>query len=586
MKTKKIFILLICIILVASMLCACPGNNTGTTTTPKPNLDDSLGNLDTNIDDNDKNTDYNESDSTKITFSGSGANVKGMGAATQGSTVRISAAGTYIVSGNSDDGYIIIDASKAEIKLVLDGLTLKNNDGPAILVKNAKKVTLTLAKDKDNVLSDGTSYQLYEGNSIVDGAIFAKSELVINGEGTLTVNGNNAHGIVSKDGIVVTGGVLNVSSKGAGISGKDFVKVTGADITLNAGTDGLKSDNMEDANMGYVYIQGGSFDITSANDGIQAYGVASIESGNFKIKTTSTDSTASAKGIKSVTGIVISGGSFDIDSIDDGVHADGDVYITGGDISVSSGDDGIHANNSLQISDGKINIEKSYEGIEATNIYISGGYVEINSSDDGMNASGGNDTNTTTTTRPGGDMFEATNGSISISGGYVIVHNEGDGIDANGSLEVSGGVVLVDGPSHGGNGFFDYATSAKITGGIVITLGVRDMAQNFSEATQGSILVSTNGSFPAGTVMSLCDEDGNVVLAFTSTKTFSGALFSSPDIEKGKTYTFYRDATVEGLDENGFAYNTTQTGGEECGEVTLDDYICGQGSQMGGRPPR
>ena len=254
-------------------------------------------------------------------------------------------------------------------------------------------------------------------------------------------------------------------------------------------------------------------------------------------------------------------------------------------MTVSSSDDGIHANDTLEICGGNIVIKNSYEGIEATDIFIMDGYVDITSSDDGINASGGNDTSTSTGGRPG-DMFgEPTNGSVNVSGGYVIMHIEGDGVDANGSFNVSGGVVLVDGPSRGGNGTMDYAGEANITGGTVVMLGTSDMAQNFSHAEQGSVLVSSNGYFPAGTVMSICDEDGNVILAFTATTQFNGALFSAPEIEKGKTYTFYMNADVSGLDENGYAHNTTQTGGEACGEVTLDDYICGQGSGMGGGMP-
>ena len=591
MINKKLFLCVACVVLVVSFLFGCTTGNVKTSTTAtKPNIEDIIGNIDTNIDNEDANTDYNEEGATKIVFSDGGINVSGSGAVAQGSTVRIGSEGTYILSGGCDDGYVIVDASKSEVRIVLDGLNLTNNDGPAILVKNAKKVTLTLVEDSDNSLSDGASYQLLEGNATVDGAIFAKSELVVNGEGNLVVNGNNAHGIVSKKGLVITGGNINVTSKNAGVCGKDYLKITNSNITVNAGTDGLKSDNIEDADMGYIYIQSGTFNINSGNDGIQSYGIASIEGGMFNIKTTSTLSTASAKGVKGTAGVAISGGEFVIDAQDDGIHSDGDVYLVGGNISISSTDDGVHANSSLNIADGELNITKSYEGLEATDIIISGGKIEINSSDDGMNASGGTDSSTETTTRPGGGS-ESTNGSITISGGYTIIHNEGDGIDANGSLNVSGGITIIDGPSRGGNGSFDYASSATITGGIVVALGTSDMAQNFSSATQGSVLVRSGGSFAAGTLMSICDENGNVILAFKSTKSFNGALFSAPELEKGKTYTFYQNATVSGLDENGFAHNTTQTGGTECGSVTLDDYICGQGSSMGGgmpggRPPR
>ena len=584
MKNNRLIIIIVCLSLVVSLLCGCTGGSvtpTTTTTTTKVDIQDSLGNVDTDIDDNDKNSDYDQTGAKKITFSGDSASVKGTGVAAQGSTVRISADGTYVVSGASNDGYIIIEASKAEVKLVLNGVNLTHTDGPAILVKNAKKVTFTIADGTNNVLSDGSSYSLYEGNAVVDGAIFAKADLVFNGNGTLTVNGNNAHGIVSKDALTITGGNIIVNSKNAGIYGKDFLKIVDANVTIKAGTDGLKADNIDDASAGYIYIQSGIFNINSANDAIQSSSVVSIDNGTFNIKTTSTLSTASAKGVKGVTGVAISGGTFVIDAADDGIHSDGDVLVAGGNISIKSADDGVHANDNLEITGGELVIEKSYEGLEATDIAISNGKVIINATDDGMNASGGNDENTTTGGRPG-DMFESTTGSITISGGYVIVHAEGDGVDANGTLTISGGVVLVDGPSRGGNGSLDYNSTASISGGVFIALGTSDMAQNFKDATQGSILTTNSSSFSAGTVISVCDANGNVIVAFRSTKTFNCVTVSAPELKQGETYTFYKNASVSGLDENGFAHNTTQSGGTSWQTVTLSSLISGQGSSMPG----
>lgn len=588
MKNRS-FLVAVCLLLVAAALFSCTTEGNATTTVTKPDIKDVIGDIDTSIDNDDTNADYTDDGATRIVFSENEVSVKGLGAAAQGSTVKIGSEGTYIFSGSSSDGYIIVDANKVEVKIVLEGLSLSNDDGPAIIVKNAKKVTITLANGTDNYLSDGSSYQLNEGNATVDGAIFSKSELVINGEGSLNVNGNNAHGIVSKKGLTIAGGDISVNSKGAGICGKNYLKITNSNITVNSGTDGLKSDNMEDVGMGYVYIQGGSFDITSANDAIQAYYLVSIEGGSFNIKTTSTLSTASSKGIKGVTGVAISGGTFTINAQDDGIHSDGDVMISGGSISVSSADDGVHANDKLDIMGGQLVIEKSYEGLEAAEISISDGSVEINASDDGMNAAGGNDESTGTNAGPGWDMFESSDGKISISGGYTIIHAEGDGVDANGNVEISGGVVLVDGPSHGGNGSMDYNGEASITGGVFVALGTKDMAQNFSSATQGSFLLS-NGSFSAGTLISVCDENGSVIAAFRSTKAFNCITVSAPELKQGATYTVYKNASVSGLDENGFAHNTTQTGGETCGTVTLSSLVTGGTSGGfpggGGRPPR
>lgn len=598
MKNKAFFVrfsAIACLIALTFSMIACDQRlDGGDKTLPEGSLDieDVVGNLDTDIGSGDKDSTYEENGSVKINFLGSSASVSGLGASVTGADVTITGAGTYIISGECADGSITVNTqSTNKVQLVFHGVKLTNADGPALNVKNAKKVTITLEKGTENVLSDGSSYSTIYVNDNVDGTVFSKSNLVFNGEGKLTVNGNYVHAVVSKDNLTLTSGVYSINSKKTGLYGKDCIKLSGCDVNINAGTDALKSDNDVDTTKGFIYIADGTYTLKSVNDAIQAINVATIDGGSFDITTTATSSTLSAKAIKGGSAVAISGGTFMINSQDDAIHSNGSVVITGGDFTVYSGDDAIHANNTLDISSGNIAIKKSYEGIEATNIYISGGYVEINSTDDGMNASGGNDSNTSVPGRPGGDMFGGGTGTINISGGYIIIHNEGDGVDSNGTLEISGGIVLVDGPSRGGNGSLDYGASAKITGGVVVALGTRDMAQNFTEATQGSMLVSTNTSFTAGTTLALCDEKGNVVLAFTSTKTFTCALFSAPELELGKTYTFYVGADIAGLDENGFAHNTTKTGGESCGSVTLSALISGQGSGMpggmpGGRPPR
>lgn len=592
-KIIRLFAFACLLSLTLSML-ACDQRIDGGVTTTMPSgsieIEDIVGDIDTTINSGDKDNTYQENGAVKINFSDVGASVSGIGASASGSAVTITGSGTFIVSGECSNGYIVVNSqSSSKVQIVLNGVKLTNEEGPAINIKSAKKVTITIAKNTDNLLSDSSSYRAAYTENNIDATIFSKSNLVFNGEGSLTVNGNYAHAIASKDNLTITSGSYNINSQKTGIYGKDCIKLSNCEMVVNAGTDALKSDNDLDLEKGYIYIDSGSYTLNSANDGIQAFNVVTIEGGSFDITTSSTSSELSSKAIKAGNGIAISGGEYVIDSQDDAIHSDGSIAITGGDFSIKTGDDGIHANNTLDISSGNIVINKSYEGIEATDIYISGGYVEITSSDDGMNASGGNDSNANIGGRP--DMFGGGTGSIVISGGYVIMHNEGDGVDANGNVEISGGIVLIDGPQSGGNGSMDYGSSAKITGGIVIALGNSGMAENFSEATQGSILVSSSGYFTAGTTLSLCDENGKVILAFTSTKQFTCALFSSPELEKGKTYTFYTGASVSALDENGFAHNTTQTGGTSCGSVTLDDYICGEGSGMpggmpGGRPPR
>lgn len=594
---KKRIVAIALALSLALLVCACvdDGGDDNNGDLPSADVNKEVEGMDTEFSDKELGGDYEASEATKITFSQSGAVVDGSGASASGTDVTVNAKGTYILSGSCADGSITVDCGKGnKVQLVLDGLELASADSPAIHIKSGKKITITLASGSTNTLADGESYSALDSDDNADAAIFSKSDLVINGEGSLTVSGNYSHGIVSKDTLTITGGNISVTSKKAGVCGKDSLRITEATLAVNAGSDALRAGSSSDGETesedatGYVYIKDGSVSLTAYMDGIQATGAVNIEGGSFSIKTTATSSSISAKGIKSDTGIKISGGAFNISSEDDAIHSNGDILISGGDFTISTGDDGVHSDTTLEISGGTIKINKSYEGLEGKEILISGGVMDITSSDDGINAAGGNDKNSGVGGRPGNDFFAgggSTTGTLVISGGYIIMHIEGDGLDSNGTLEVSGGVILIDGPSKGGNGSVDYETSGTITGGVVVALGTSDMAENFSSATQGSVLVSFNGYGSAGTVISLCDESGSVVLAFTATKSFSCALFSAPEIEKDGTYTVCMNGTVAGLDENGYAHNTTVEGATELGTVTLSGYIYGSGNgMMGGGP--
>lgn len=500
-----------------------------------------------------------------ISFDGNKATVKGVGASSQGADVRIGAAGSYVLTGSTSNGSVTIDAHKAEIELILDDVFIQNPNGPAIFIKDAKKVTFILPQGSESTLIDGDFYEIKDINAFVDGAIFAKADLVFRGEGTLTVQGNNAHGIVAKDGILIDGANINVTSKKVGISGKDFIEVINSNINISSGTDGLRSDNITESGKGYVTIDGGNYNISSGGDAIQAYSVVKIVSGSFNLTTTLVDPLLSTKGIKGTNKVEILGGTFNIDSIDDAIHSDVDVYISGGDFSISTGDDGIHANNELHITGGCLTVNKSYEGFEASSIIIDGGIIKINSTDDGINSAGGNDQSS------GDDIFSGVNGGISINGGYIVVKSNSDGVDCFGSFDMSGGTLLVEAPSSEKKGALDFASDASITGGVVVAVGIKSEPQSFTSATQGVVLV--NNADSAGTVISIIDDKGNVVLAFKSTVAFDGFLISAPELEQGKTYSIYKNSNVSGFDENGFVRNTTQSGGEELYRVIFDTLI-------------
>lgn len=496
----------------------------------------------------------------------------------------ITAEGVYRLTGNVS-GPVVIDAGEAKIQLVLENATISCSDGPAIYVKSGDKVFLTLAGE--NTVTDGSAYADAYINDGVDGVIFSRADLTINGEGSLTVNSAYKHGIVSKDDLVIAGGTITVDAPNVALHGKDCVKVTACILNLTAGTDGIRSDNTEDATRGYVYIKDGTVNIEAGTDGIQAATVVNCETPTVNIK-------ATGKGIKATSDILISGGSYTVVSTDDCVHSNNTISISGGVLTLTSKDDGVHADTDLAVSGGEITVMESYEGIEASKILISGGKLDVTASDDGLNAAGGND-GSSVSGRPGQGMFSSSTGEIQIGGGYILINASGDGVDSNGPILLSGGVVLVSGPTNSGNGAFDCDGTATVTGGCLLAAGSNGMAQGFSSAENQGAALCSFGTLQAGTSFAVCDSDGNVVISFTPKKNYASAAITAPGIQLNETYTVIAGGTVSGADENGFASSGTVTGGTTLGTFTMTSLVMGSGGggpggnpggNPGGRPHR
>lgn len=244
------------------------------------------------------------------------------------------------------------------------------------------------------------------------------------------------------------------------------------------------------------------------------------------------------KGMKAGTSLVINGGTYTINAADDAVHSNTSVTINGGNFDVATGDDAFHAEETLSITDGMIDISESYEGLEGLYVEVAGGEITLVSSDDGINAAGGTDSSgmggRDAMGNPG--MSSASNGSIIISGGTIQITASGDGLDANGTLEITGGYTVVCGPTQGDTATLDYDVSGTISGGTFIGTGASGMAQNFSASEQGVVAVSV-GNQSAGTAFQLSDSDGNTILTYTPELSYQVVILSSLDIVAGETYT-------------------------------------------------
>uniref|UniRef100_UPI004028D0CC carbohydrate-binding domain-containing protein n=1 Tax=Agathobacter rectalis TaxID=39491 RepID=UPI004028D0CC len=204
------------------------------------------------------------------------------GVSISGNIITITKEGTYVLSGALSEGQIVVDTDSAKVQLVLDNADITCASSAAIYVKNADKAFITLAEGSENILMNTAEYEAIDDNNI-DAVIFSKDDLTLNGKGTLTINSEYGHGIVSKDDLKFVGGTYNITAENHAFSGKDSVRIAEGTYNLTSGKDGIHSENADDDEKGFVYIASGDFTIESTGDGIDASYVVQIDDGDFDI---------------------------------------------------------------------------------------------------------------------------------------------------------------------------------------------------------------------------------------------------------------------------------------------------------------
>lgn len=245
-----------------------------------------------------------------LTLSGDTIESDSDAVAISGSTVTISKSGTYRVTGTLDDGQIIVDAKNSDVTLVLDGADITCLNGAPIDVEDADEVTVTLAAGTENTLTDSASYQADGVTTEADAALYSKADLILNGEGSLTINANSNDGIASRDTLVVESGSITVNAKNHGIKGKDYLMIYDGAIVVNAGGDGFKATNDVQPSLGYVEVTGGQIHVTTEDEGISA-----------------------------VSNIRISGAQLTIDSANNGMKAGETIAIENAEVSITCPDE-------------------------------------------------------------------------------------------------------------------------------------------------------------------------------------------------------------------------------------------------------
>ena len=529
----------------------------------------------------------------------------------------ITTAGSYILTG-AYAGITVSVGNGETVHLFLNDATISGGAGIAISNANKKSTLIITA-------CENTENEVASAADDVN-AIHVKGTLKINGTGTIKVSAKK-NGIKVSKGLSIADSTLNVTAGNHALSAR-FIETENAKINvLSAGKDALNAECDDETqeftlDEGYVSLKNSKIIASVSGDGIQADTFVYITGGSVDIKTAATfvsyseesmatydlseddfryiksgdtykkiDDVAtkgaryamiqSAKGIKcgeikyeidgteyAVTKntnyfIVIDGARVKINSSDDAIHTNsGNVLIKGGTLDLTTLDDGIHADELVKIDGGEITVNGSYEGIEGAYVEIGGGTIYITASDDGINAASDD---------------ESVNEHIIISGGTITVDASGDGLDSNGTIYVTGGTLIVYGPTTGADTGLDADGGILIDGGNVFVASSKEMLEIPASNSKSNVLVYGVNTVPAGSEIILTNADGGEMVRITLKKQAQAIILSTPELATNGTYSLYADENLLAsfsVTETITAIGVQSNGGRG-----------GQPAQPGGAPP-
>ena len=496
----------------------------------------------------------------------------------------ITTAGSYILTG-AYAGITVSVGNGETAHLFLNNATISGGAGIAISNTNKKStLIITACENTENEVAS-------KGDDV--NAIHVKGTLKINGMGTIKVNAKK-NGIKVSKGLSIADSTINLTAGNHALSAR-FIETENAKINvLSAGKDALNAECDDETqeftlDEGYVSLKSSKVLASVSGDGIQADTFVYITGGSVDIETAATfvsygaesmatynlseddfryiksgdtykkiDDVAtkgaryamiqSAKGIKcgeikyeidgteyAVTKntnyfIVIDGARVKINSSDDAIHTNsGNVLIKGGTLDLTTLDDGIHADELVKIDGGEITVNGSYEGIEGAYVEIGGGTIYITASDDGINAASDD---------------ESVNEHIIISGGTITVDASGDGLDSNGTIYVTGGTLIVYGPTTGADTGLDADGGILIDGGNVFVASSKEMLEIPASNSKSNVLVYGVNTVPAGSEIILTNADGGEMVRITLKKQAQAIILSTPELATNGTYSLYADENL------------------------------------------
>lgn len=509
-----------------------------------------------------------ENESIAIQLNGDSASCSSDAVQVSGSIISIMDEGTYALSGELNDGMIIVSAEKTDtIRLILDGVTIHSETCAPIYIMQADEVFITMTEESANTLSNGGTFTPIGGDNI-DAVIFSMDDITLNGSGTMTITSPAGHGIVSKDSLKITGGTYDINCASHALSGKDDISIADGVFTIVSGKDGIHAENSNDDTYGFVDIQNGTFRITAEGDCISASAYLQIEDGSFNL-TAGGGSSNGAVHTSDSWGAFRGGGNHQGTKLgqmeaqpdnDDDTQSEGEPE--GGENTQPEGepgnrekmrpegepgdrenmppdrkpDDGNVPEMPVEATETEEDDGTSLKGIKAeTDILINGGIFTIDSADDAVHS------NETLTVN--GGIFEIASGDdafhaddtltinagtinitesyegleglhVNVSGGDIKLVASDDGLNAAGGTDASG-------TTGGRDGMFEEGRPSSSNGSITISGGTISITANGDGLDANGTLEITGGY----TIVCGPTQGDTATLDYDSAGTISGGTF-------------------------------------------------------------